>query len=46
MLTDGHNGLHPDFMERLPDFKLISSNGVGYDAIDTDMAVVRVCAGL
>ena len=29
VLTDGHFGLCRDYMERLPDLKLISSNGVG-----------------
>ena len=41
VLTDGHYGLPPDFMARLPDLKMISSNGVGYDAIDTGAAVAR-----
>lgn len=41
VLTDGHFGLRADYLERLPDLKLISSNGVGYDAIDTDAAVAR-----
>ncbi len=41
VLTDGHYGLQADYFAALPDLKLISSNGVGYDAIDTDAAVAR-----
>ncbi len=41
VLTDGHFGLRQDYLDRLPNLKLISSNGVGYDAIDTDAAVAR-----
>ncbi len=41
VLTDGHFGLNPEYLTRLPDLKLISSNGVGYDAIDTGAAVAR-----
>ncbi|WP_342077613.1 2-hydroxyacid dehydrogenase [Yoonia sp. SS1-5] len=40
-LTDGHYGIRPDFMAGLPNLKLVSSNGVGYDAIDTGAAVSR-----
>ena len=40
-LTDGHHGIKPDFLAGLPDLKVVSSNGVGYDAIDTDAAVAR-----
>lgn len=41
VLTDGHRGLPSAFFDALPDLKLISSNGVGYDAIDTDAALAR-----
>ncbi|MCP4820400.1 MAG: 2-hydroxyacid dehydrogenase [Shimia sp.] len=41
VLTDGHYGLRAEYLERLPNLKLISSNGVGYDAINTDDAVSR-----
>lgn len=40
-LTDGHYGIKPDYLAGLPDLKVVSSNGVGYDAIDTDAAVAR-----
>jgi lactate dehydrogenase-like 2-hydroxyacid dehydrogenase len=40
-LTDGHYGIKPAFLAGLPDLKVVSSNGVGYDAIDTDAAVAR-----
>jgi len=32
--TDGHAGLAPDVMARLPCLEIIASYGVGYDAID------------
>lgn len=41
VLTDGHYGLKREYLDALPDLQLISSNGVGYDAIDTDAAVAR-----
>ena len=40
-LTDGHYGIKPEYLAGLPDLKVVSSNGVGYDAIDTDAAVAR-----
>lgn len=40
-LTDGHAGIRPEYMTVLPDLRVVSSNGVGYDAIDTDAAVAR-----
>lgn len=40
-LTDGHYGIAPAYLAGLPDLKLVSSNGVGYDAIDTDAALAR-----
>jgi lactate dehydrogenase-like 2-hydroxyacid dehydrogenase len=32
--TDGHHGLAPEILARLPQLKIIASYGVGYDAID------------
>lgn len=40
-LTDGHLGVVRADLDALPDLKLISSVGVGYDGIDTDAAVAR-----
>lgn len=40
-LTDGHYGLRPEYLAGLPDLKLVSSNGVGYDAIDTEAMLAR-----
>jgi len=39
--TDGHLGLSSEVMERLPNLKIISSYGVGYDAIDATAAASR-----
>ncbi len=39
--TDGHLGAPADLMAKLPNVQMIASYGVGYDAIDTDMAVSR-----
>ena len=39
VFTDGHLGVAPDVLERLPDLKMISCYGVGYDNIDA-----RACA--
>ncbi len=39
--TNGHDGVRPDIMAALPNLKMISCYGVGYDAIDTDEAVKR-----
>ena len=39
VLTNGHDGFPNDYLDHVPNLKLISSNGVGYDAIDTDEAV-------
>ncbi|MDP5218005.1 2-hydroxyacid dehydrogenase [Ruegeria sp. 2205SS24-7] len=41
VLTDGHLGLPAAYLNTLPALELISSNGVGYDAIDTDAVVER-----
>jgi lactate dehydrogenase-like 2-hydroxyacid dehydrogenase len=39
--TNGHDGVKPEIMAGLPNLKLISCYGVGYDAIDTHEAVRR-----
>lgn len=39
--TNGHDGLPLAWMERMPDLKLISCFGVGYDAIDVNAAAAR-----
>ena len=39
--TDGHLGVPEEIMNALPALKVISSYGVGYDAIDTQAAVDR-----
>lgn len=39
--TNGHDGVKPDIMAALPNLKIISCYGVGYDAIDTSAAKAR-----
>ncbi len=39
--TNGHNGMPAEIMAGLPNLKIISSYGVGYDAIDADAAAAR-----
>ena len=39
--TDGHYGLNPAPMEVLPNLKVVSSYGVGYDGIDAVGAAAR-----
>ena len=39
--TNGHDGIRPEYVEAMPNLKLISCYGVGYDAIDTAQAVSR-----
>lgn len=34
--TNGHTGCPPEIMNKLPNLEIISSFGVGYDAIDTE----------
>jgi lactate dehydrogenase-like 2-hydroxyacid dehydrogenase len=34
--TNGHDGVTPEIMAALPDLKIISGYGVGYDAIARD----------
>jgi lactate dehydrogenase-like 2-hydroxyacid dehydrogenase len=41
VLTNGHDGLRPEVMDRLPALKVISCFGVGYDAIDAVAAAKR-----
>lgn len=38
VLTNGHDGIKPEYVAALPNLKIVSSYGVGYDAIDTDLA--------
>lgn len=39
--TNGHDGVTPEIMARLENLKIISCYGVGYDAIDTNVASTR-----
>ncbi|MEY8829444.1 2-hydroxyacid dehydrogenase [Sedimentitalea sp. XS_ASV28] len=41
VLTNGHDGLRPGLMAALPNLKIVSSYGVGYDAIDATAAADR-----
>ena len=41
VLTDGHHGVPEDVMAACENLKLVSSYGVGYDAIDTTACVAR-----
>lgn len=41
VMTNGHHGVPAEIMEGLPNLKMISSYGVGYDAIDVDDAAQR-----
>lgn len=41
VMTDGHYGVTREIMHGLPNLKVISSYGVGYDAIDADDAARR-----
>jgi lactate dehydrogenase-like 2-hydroxyacid dehydrogenase len=41
VVTNGHDGVSPDLMASLPNLKVISGYGVGYDAIDAAEAVRR-----
>lgn len=40
-LTDGHYGVPRDWMDAMPNLRLISNYGVGYDAIDVGLSVSR-----
>ncbi|WP_206050338.1 2-hydroxyacid dehydrogenase [Oceaniglobus ichthyenteri] len=39
--TNGHDGVKPQIMEGLPNLKVISCYGVGYDAVDTATCAER-----
>ena len=39
--TNGHDGLKPEIMAKLPELRIISCFGVGYDAIDAKAAAAR-----
>ena len=39
--TNGHDGIKSEYVEAMPNLKVISCYGVGYDAIDTAQAVSR-----
>jgi lactate dehydrogenase-like 2-hydroxyacid dehydrogenase len=39
--TDGHHGIAPDILAALPALEVVSSYGVGYDAIDTAACKAR-----
>jgi len=41
VLTNGHDGVPPSYLPYLPNLKLISCNGVGYDAIPVPQAIDR-----
>ncbi|WP_206601911.1 2-hydroxyacid dehydrogenase [Oceaniglobus indicus] len=39
--TNGHAGVKPEIMAGLPNLKVVSCYGVGYDGVDTDACVER-----
>ncbi|MEQ6202839.1 2-hydroxyacid dehydrogenase [Sulfitobacter sp. HNIBRBA2951] len=41
IVTNGHDGVKPELMASLPNLKMISGYGVGYDAVDADEAARR-----
>ncbi|MEM7090882.1 MAG: 2-hydroxyacid dehydrogenase [Pseudomonadota bacterium] len=41
VITNGHDGVPPNLMARLPNLKIISVYGVGYDAVDAGAAAQR-----
>ena len=41
VITNGHDGVKPEIMSALPNLKMISGYGVGYDAIDVNAAAER-----
>lgn len=41
VMTNGHDGVRPEILDGLPNLKVISSYGVGYDAIDADACAAR-----
>jgi lactate dehydrogenase-like 2-hydroxyacid dehydrogenase len=41
VVTNGHDGVNPELMASLPNLKVISGYGVGYDAVDANEAARR-----
>ena len=41
VLSSGHGGVPGTMMEQMPNLKIVSNYGVGYDAVDVDTAVSR-----
>lgn len=41
IVTNGHDGVPADILDKCPNVKMAASYGVGYDAIDTDACVAR-----
>ena len=41
VVTNGHDGIAPEVMASLPNLRMISCYGVGYDAIDAEAAAAR-----
>ena len=41
VMTNGHDGVSPAIMAALPNLKVVSGYGVGYDAVDTGACVAR-----
>jgi len=39
--TNGHDGVKPEILAALPNLKVVSCYGVGYDAIDTSACIAR-----
>jgi lactate dehydrogenase-like 2-hydroxyacid dehydrogenase len=41
VMTNGHDGVSTEIMDGLPNLKIVSSYGVGYDAIDANACAAR-----
>lgn len=41
VVTNGHDGIRTEIMQGLPNLKVISSDGVGYDVIDANACAAR-----
>lgn len=41
VVTNGHDGVNPELLASLPNLKVVSGYGVGYDAIDAEEAARR-----